>query len=124
MTSARCLTSLFSRSIGLAERLAQRGGDHALLGFGHVAQRVAHPVHAAALTTGAKDAADRDLETVVRVGDDQLDVLEATAMQAAQKPQSQINLALQPPQAIQQPPWIHQGSVGQMLIRHQLRQSQ
>jgi hypothetical protein len=33
------------RLIGLQEGLAQGGGDHRLLPFGHVGQGVAHPVH-------------------------------------------------------------------------------
>src|ERR1700733_11900269 len=38
------------RAIRLDERLTQRGGSHrALLGFGHIRQRVAHPVYATAL---------------------------------------------------------------------------
>lgn len=45
-----CLARRFL--VGLEEYLAQRGGDHAGLGLGHVGERVAHPMDAAALPCG------------------------------------------------------------------------
>ncbi len=73
------------RPIGLQEGLAQRGGDHGVLSLGHVGERVAHPMHPAALPAGAEHPGDRLLEPFVSVGDDQLHALQAAARQALEE---------------------------------------
>ena len=70
------------RVVRLLERLAQRGGEHGVLAFGPVGERIAGPVHPAALPGGAEDADDRRLQPLVRVRDHQLDASEAAALQA------------------------------------------
>src|SRR5512144_699519 len=73
------------RVVGLLERLAQRGGNHGVLTLRHIGERIAGPVHAAALPGGAEDADDRRLEPLVGVGDHQLDAGEAAPLQALQE---------------------------------------
>ena len=70
---------------GLQESLADRGGNHCVLALWHVGQGVAHPMHAAALPSRAEHPSDREAQTVVGVGDHQLDALEAAFDQAFQK---------------------------------------
>src|SRR5215203_3690825 len=72
-------------TIRLNERLAECGRRHALLDLGHVGQRVAHPVHAATLPRGAHDPADRRLQPLVRVGDDQLHAMQTAANHALEE---------------------------------------
>src|SRR6476646_7820134 len=64
--------------IGLQEGLADRGGDHSVLSLGHMRQSVAHPMNSAPLPGRTEDAGDRVAQTVVSVGDDQLDALETS----------------------------------------------
>ena len=71
--------------VRLLERLAQRGGDHGVLALRHVGERIAGPVHPAALPGGAEDADDRRLQPFVGVGYHQLDAGEAAGLEALQE---------------------------------------
>ena len=71
--------------IGLQEGLADRGGDHGVLTFGHMCQGVAHPMNAASLPGRTKYASDRVAQTVMSVGDHQIDALETALDQALEK---------------------------------------
>src|ERR1700720_915169 len=71
--------------IGLQKRLAQRGGNHALLGLGDIGEGIAHPMHAAALPGAAEHPADRRFQPLMGVGDDQLDASQPASRQALQK---------------------------------------
>src|ERR1700760_4911726 len=51
-------------------------GHHALLGLARIRQRIAHPVHPAALPGGAKHPPDRRLQAVMGVRDHQLHPLQ------------------------------------------------
>jgi hypothetical protein len=59
--------------IGLQKGLADRGGDHGVLAFGHMGQGVAHPMNAAPLPGRTEHPGDRMAQPVVSVGDHQLD---------------------------------------------------
>jgi hypothetical protein len=58
--------------IGLQKRLPQCRRYHALLGPGDIGESIAHPMHAAALSAGAEDPANRRFQPLMGVGDDQL----------------------------------------------------
>ncbi len=60
-------------AVGLVEGLADGGGDHGVLALGDMRQGVAHPVNAAALPGGLKNAFDGGPEAAVRIADHQLD---------------------------------------------------
>src|SRR3954451_22997665 len=68
--------------IGLQERLPDRGSNHRVLAFGHVRERIAHPMNPTALPGRAEDAGDRQAQAVMRIRDDQLDALQAAPDQA------------------------------------------
>lgn len=70
------------RMVRLLERLAQRRGEHGVLALRHVSERIAGPVHAAALPSGAEDAGNCRLQAFVGVGDHQLDAGKATGLEA------------------------------------------
>jgi hypothetical protein len=72
-------------AVRLQKGLAQRRGDHTLLGLGDIGEGIAHPMHAAALPAGAKHPADRRFEPLMSVGDHQLDAAQAASRQALQK---------------------------------------
>ena len=57
-----------------------------VLTLGDVGERVAHPMHAAALPSGAEDPGDRLLHPFVGIGHDQFHGLQATAHQALEEP--------------------------------------
>src|SRR5947207_13763212 len=54
-------------------------------GLGAIGQSIAHPMHAAALPTGAEDPADRRFQPLMGIGDDQLDAAQTPPGQALQK---------------------------------------
>ena len=68
--------------IWLRESLPDRGGDHGVLAFWHVRDRIAHPVRPASLPARAEDAGDRRAQTLMSIGDDQLDALRPAPDQA------------------------------------------
>src|SRR3954447_24996203 len=68
--------------IGLQKGLPDRSGDHRVLALGHMRERIAHPMNSASLPARAEHAGDRMAQAVVRIGDDQLDALQAAPDQA------------------------------------------
>ena len=70
--------------VRLEEDLPDSGGDHIVLALGHVRQRIAHEVDAAALPGGG-DAGDGRLQPFVRVGDDQLHAIQPAPDEIAQE---------------------------------------
>ena len=71
--------------IGLQEGLADCGGDHGVLALRHVRQSVAHPMNSASLPGRTEHTGDRVTQTLVSVGDDQLDALETALDQALEE---------------------------------------
>src|SRR5512134_593470 len=63
----------------------KRGGEHGVLALRHVGERIAGPVHPAALPGGAEDADDRRLQPLMGVGDHQLDAGKAASLEALQE---------------------------------------
>ena len=74
-----------ARGVVLGKGGADPGGDHALLGFAGIGQRIAHEVDAVALPGDAEDFANRRLQPFMRIGDDQLDAAQGAPGQAAQE---------------------------------------
>jgi hypothetical protein len=77
--------------IGVQKGLAQRRRHHALLGFRHMRQSVAHPMHAAALPRRAEHPADRRFQPLMSIRDHQLDPAQAAARQALQKARQKVS---------------------------------
>jgi hypothetical protein len=70
---------------GGLEDPADGGGDHGLLGLGHVAQHVAQEVDRAPLPRAAEHLGDRLPQTIVGVRDAQAHALESAGAQAAEE---------------------------------------
>jgi hypothetical protein len=85
--------------IGVHEGLPNGCRDHRMLTLRDVGERVANPMHAAALPGGAEDAADGVAQAVVGVGDDELDALQAASHQVALSSLSSLSVSPAPPLA-------------------------
>ena len=71
--------------IVLGEGGADPGGDDAPLGLAGIGQRVAHEMNPTALPGGAEYLADRGLQPLVRIGDDELNPAQTPPRKAAQE---------------------------------------
>jgi len=73
---AKTLACLLTR--GGVEDLADRGGDHRLLGAGAVAEHVAQEMDGAPLPGTSEDRGDRVLQALMGIGDAQAHAAQAT----------------------------------------------
>src|SRR6185437_9916690 len=81
------LSPLLAGCLGivLSKSSADPGGDDATLGLAGIRYGVAHEVHAASLPGGAEHFADGRLQSLMSIGDDELDAAQAASGQTAQE---------------------------------------